>query len=132
MGLLAADDGHALPLKLEGEAQATGTERVLVLTEAPSRPSPSSMSRPPGAVAAARLLGAGAPGRRPGTPRCWCCWQHDTDAFNRWEAGQRLALGRLLARCRASGSRRWTTPTCRRCAACCATRRWTRPSRNWC
>jgi aminopeptidase N len=27
--------------------------------------------------------------------------QHDTDPFNRWEAGQRLALGRLLAAARA-------------------------------
>jgi aminopeptidase N len=63
-------------------------------------------------------------------PRCCaasrprCCWttawttrllvllaaRHD--AFNRWEAGQRLALGRLLAHCGKTARRRcWTTPS---------------------
>ena len=49
MGLLAAD-GRALPLQLEGEAEAVGTERVLVLEalavlippECPDRLSPSA------------------------------------------------------------------------------------------
>jgi aminopeptidase N len=50
-----------------------------------------------GAVAAARLLGAGHPGRsRSPTPHLLVLLRHDTDPFNRWEAGQRLALDRLL------------------------------------
>ena len=58
---------------------------------------------------------------------------HDTDPFNRWEAGQRLSLRRLLAALQsdtAAGAGRGLS--CRRCAACCATRSSTRPSRPWC
>ena len=58
---------------------------------------------------------------------------HDSDPFNRWEAGQRLMpappAGGGAGRHRAGARRR---PDRRRCAACCATRRWTRPSRSWC
>ncbi|OYU95353.1 MAG: hypothetical protein CFE45_19645 [Burkholderiales bacterium PBB5] len=96
MGLLGAD-GRALPLQLAGEAQANGTERVLVLTEAEqtftfvdvdSAPVPSllrGLSAPvhlDDGLTDADLL---------------VLLQHDTDAFNRWEAGQRLSLNRLLA-----------------------------------
>ncbi len=97
MGLVAADSGRALPLKLEGEAQPVGTERVLVLSGAEqsftfvnveARPVPSllrGLSAPvhldDGLDDAALLT----------------LLQHDADAFNRWEAGQRLSLGRLMA-----------------------------------
>ena len=58
---------------------------------------------------------------------------HDSDPFNRWEAGQRLVLARLLAaRAQRRPRRCSTTPSSTRCAGCCATRRWTRPSRSWC
>ena len=86
-----------------------------------------------GAVAAARLLGAGDAGRRPGDADLLVLLAHDTDPFNRWEAGQRLALRRLLAALqRRHRCRRSTRPSSRRCAACCATRSSTRPSRRWC
>jgi aminopeptidase N len=55
---------------------------------------------------------------------------HDSDAFNRWEAGQRLAL--------TASPRRATTTRCADAAFIEAMRgvlrdeRWTRPSRNWC
>jgi aminopeptidase N len=96
MGLMGRD-GQALPLQLEGEAQAVGTERVLVLNEARSfftfvnvdvEPVPSLLrgfSAP--VVLADHLADAD----------LLTLLQHDTDPFNRWEAGQRLALSRLLA-----------------------------------
>jgi len=96
MGLVGRD-GRALPLQLEGEAQPVGTERVLVLNEARSfftfinvdvEPVPSLLrgfSAP--VVLADHLADAD----------LLTLLQHDTDPFNRWEAGQRLALNRLLA-----------------------------------
>ena len=46
---------------------------------------------------------------------------HDTDPFNRWEAGQRLAVSRAIALHHGRRARRatsgWTTPTSTRCAA---------------
>ena len=47
--------------------------------------------------------------------------RHDSDPFNRWEAGQRLALNRLLAAVARAASRRRSTPTSSPpCATCCA------------
>ncbi len=96
MGLLGRD-GAALPLRLDGEDRPVGTERVLVLAEPTQRwrfvdvdaePVPSllrGLSAPvhlDDGLADADLL---------------VLLGHDSDAFNRWEAGQRLALERLLA-----------------------------------
>ena len=97
---LVGRDGKALPVQLEDEAANGLTERVLVLEEARSfftfvnvdvEPVPSLLrgfSAPVVLVdglADADLL---------------VLLQHDSDPFNRWEAGQRLALGRLLAAAR--------------------------------
>ncbi|MBX3618656.1 MAG: aminopeptidase N [Rhizobacter sp.] len=102
MGLVGRD-GQALPLQLEGEAAPAGTERVLVLSEARSfftfvnvdvEPVPSLLrgfSAPvvlTDHLADADLL---------------TLLQHDPDPFNRWEAGQRLGLSRLLAAVNGSG-----------------------------
>jgi aminopeptidase N len=101
---LIGRDGRALPLRLEDEpADAhAAAERVLVLTEARSfytfvdvdvEPVPSlrrGFSAPVilvDGMSDADLL---------------VLLQHDTDPFNRWEAGQRLALGRLLAAARSA------------------------------
>ena len=62
---LVGRDGSALPLQLEGEAAAAGTERVLVLRESRSFYHLRQCRQRTGAVAAARLLGAGDPDRRP-------------------------------------------------------------------
>jgi len=95
MGLIGAS-GQALPLRLEGEDQPVGTDRVLVLDDAehaftfvdvPEHPVPSL------------LRGFSAP-----VILQWAATDadllqqlaHDTDAFNRWEAAQRLMLDRLL------------------------------------
>ncbi len=96
MGLLGAD-GRDLPLRLEGESVPTpGSTRVLELrqetevlrfVDVPCRPVPSL------------LRGFSAP------VRLQVSWQegdlaflmaHDSDSFNRWEAGQQLACRVLL------------------------------------
>jgi aminopeptidase N len=100
---LVARDGRALPVQLEDESgdAPPRTERLLVLEEARSfftfvnvdvEPVPSLLrgfSAPvilvDGLVDADLLV----------------LLQHDTDPFTRWEAGQRLALSRLLAAARA-------------------------------
>ena len=96
LGLLARD-GLAMNLQLEDEAPSSTTERLLVLREARNfftfvnvdvEPVPSLLrgfSAPVVLVDAltdADLL---------------TLLSFDTDPFNRWEAGQRLALKRLLA-----------------------------------
>jgi aminopeptidase N len=97
MGLVAADDGRALPLKLEGEAQAAGTERVLVLTETEQTFTFVNVEAEP---VPSLLRGFSAPVTLDDgldDAALLVLLQHDADAFNRWEAGQRLSLGRLMA-----------------------------------
>ncbi len=91
LGLLAAD-GSDLPLRLQGEAQAQGTSRVLAVTEAeqsftfvdvPERPQPSL------------LRGFSAPVKLDypySRDQLMFFMQHDSDGFNRWEAGQQLSV----------------------------------------
>ena len=97
LGLMAAD-GSELPLRLEDEAAAAGTERVLDVKQAvehftfadiPEKPVPSLLrgfsapvilKYPYDEAALARLMA------------------DDSDAFNRWEAGQRLAGDLILRR----------------------------------
>ena len=97
LGLLAAD-GSALPLVLEGEAESAAAEttRVIELTESAQtfvfegideEPTPSLLR---GFSAPVRLE----MDRRPETLALQMA--HDDDAFNRWDAGQQLALGLLV------------------------------------
>jgi aminopeptidase N len=106
---LVARDGRALPLRLEGEEGESGAgapERLLVLHEPRSfytfvdvdvEPVPSLLrgfSAPVvlvDALADADLL---------------TLLNHDTDPFTRWDAGQRLALRRLLAALRGEADAR--------------------------
>ena len=98
---LVGRDGTPLPVQLEDEpATHAANDRVLVLEEARSfftfvnvevEPVPSLMrgfSAP--VILVDDLTDAG----------LLVLLQHDTDPFNRWEAGQRLALSRLLAAAR--------------------------------
>ena len=94
---LVGRDGRALPLQLEREEQPQGTERVLVLNEPRSfytfinvdvEPVPSLLR---GFSAPVVLLD------HLGDAELLTLLQHDPDPFNRWEAGQRLAMNRLLA-----------------------------------
>ena len=96
---LFARDGRPLPLRLEGDAEATDAplERVLVLSEAQA--SYRFLDVPADAVpsvlrdfSAPVILDDGL-----GDADRLVLLAHDTDPVNRWEAGQRLALSQLLA-----------------------------------
>jgi aminopeptidase N len=93
---LIGPDGSELPLQLEGEAAAAGTDRVLsvrepeerfVFTNVPAKPVPSLLRR----FSAPVILSFGYT-----EAELTHLMAHDADAFNRWEAGQRLATGILL------------------------------------
>ena len=96
IGLLDRN-GHAIALQLEDEPAATGTGRVLVLDEpkgfftfvnVASEPVPSLLRGFSAPVILAEPLS---------DADLLVLLQHDSDPFNRWEAGQRLALNRMLA-----------------------------------
>lgn len=93
---LVGRSGNPLPVQLEGEAEATA-DRVLVLSEArhfftfvnlDEEPVPSLLRGFSAPVVLTDGLDEAA---------LLTLLRHDSDAFNRWEAGQRLALARLLA-----------------------------------
>ena len=96
IGLLARD-GRAMALQLEDEPATSATERVLVLDETKSfftfvnidsEPVPSLLRGFSAPVILAESLT---------DADLLVLLQHDSDPFNRWEAGQRLATSRLLA-----------------------------------
>ena len=102
MGLVGRD-GQALPLQLEDEAEPVGTERVLVLNEARSFFTFVNVDAEP---VPSLLRGFSAPvvlTDHLADADLLTLLQHDPDAFNRWEAGQRLALNRLLAAVNGTG-----------------------------
>jgi aminopeptidase N len=93
---LVGPDGREVPLRLEGEAAAAGTDRVLsvrapdgrfVFVDVPQRPVPSLLRRFSAPVNLAFDYGEA---------DLVHLMAHDSDAFNRWEAGQRLALAIIL------------------------------------
>ena len=91
LGLLGAD-GQPLPLQLEGEATAGATDRTMVLTENSHRFTFVNVDTPP---VPSLLRGFSAPVLLDidyTDDELLKLLAHDTDAFNRWEAGQRLAL----------------------------------------
>ena len=96
MGLISRD-GAALPLRLEGEAEAVGHHRVLVLDATHSRYTFTGIASAP---VPSLLRGFSAPvilSDDLSDADLLVLLQHDSDPFSRWEAGQRLALNRLLA-----------------------------------
>ena len=93
---LVATDGSALPLQLAGEDAPQGYERTLVLHEAAHTLTFVGVTQPP---VPSLLRGFSAP------VVLECDYSdadlltllaHDSDAFNRWEAGQRLLLRTAL------------------------------------
>ena len=97
MGLLRADNGQALPLRLAGETASAGTERVLVLSQAEQTFTFVNVAAAP---VPSLLRGLSAPVHLVDgvdDAGLLVLLRHDADAFNRWEASQRLALGRLMA-----------------------------------
>ena len=101
VGLLGPD-GRDLELKLvgdtAGERSSSRTERVLSLRQAEERFDFVQVAAPP-VPSLARNFSAPVIVRYPYTEtELTRLMAHDSDPFNRWEAGQRLALQLLLAR----------------------------------
>ena len=98
LGLVDAATGAALPLQIAGEEPAGGatapgtTSRVIVLTEATHTLTFTGVDAEP---VPSLLRGFSAPVALDidyTDAQLLTLLAHDTDAFNRWEAGQRLAL----------------------------------------
>ena len=94
---LVGHDGRALPVLLEDEpAAAAKTDRVLVLDEPRNFFTFVGVDQPP---VLSLLRGFSAPVALVdglGDDELLVLLRHDSDPFNRWEAGQRLAMTRLL------------------------------------
>jgi aminopeptidase N len=95
LGLLGPD-GADLPLMLEGEKRRGPTTRVFLLEENEQRFTFTGIDAPP---VPSLLRGFSAPvrlrvDREPG--ELAFLMAHDSDPFNRWDAGQELAQGLLL------------------------------------
>ncbi|BCX87941.1 aminopeptidase N [Methylomarinovum tepidoasis] len=90
-------EGRELPLQLEGETAPQGSERVLALSEAHHAFRFVNVDRPP---VLSILRDFSAPVKlvldRP-LDQWHFLWRHDTDPFNRWDAGQTLISQVLLA-----------------------------------
>ncbi len=95
LGLVTAD-GRSLPLQLEGEAEPGPSSRTIVLTEATQTLRFINVDAEP---VPSLLRGFSAPvvlACDYSDAQLLTLLAHDTDPFNRWEAGQRLALKRAL------------------------------------
>ncbi|HJV70314.1 aminopeptidase N [Ideonella sp.] len=100
---LVGRDGRPLPLQLEGEAVPAGTERVLVMTEAEQAFVFTGLDQEP---VPSLLRGFSAPvvlDDGLSDAERLVLLAHDTDAFNRWEAAQRLGLARIIAALEGTG-----------------------------
>ncbi|PXW94987.1 alanyl aminopeptidase [Sphaerotilus hippei] len=96
---LVGRDGRALALQLEGEAPSGDTERVLVLDTERQTFVFTGLTGLDGVPVPSLLRGFSAPVVLDWTAadeQLLTLLAHDSDAFNRWEAGQRLALDRML------------------------------------
>jgi aminopeptidase N len=96
LGLVTAD-GRSLPLQLEGEAEPGPSSRTMVLTEASQTLRFVNVDTEP---VPSLLRGFSAPvvlAFDYSDEQLLTLLAHDTDPFNRWEAGQRLALKRALS-----------------------------------
>ena len=104
---LVARDGRALPLRLAEDSQDTPdsspTERLVVLDQRELVLQFEDIAEPP---VPSMLRGFSAPvivDDGLSDDDLLVLLRHDTDPFNRWEAGQRMALERLLGAVRAEG-----------------------------
>jgi len=91
LGLLAAD-GSELPLRLSNEAEAAGTTRVISVTEAEQTFTFVGIAAKP---LPSLLRGFSAPVKLSfpyDRDQLMFLMQHDSDGFNRWDAGQQLAV----------------------------------------
>ncbi|MCA3233942.1 MAG: aminopeptidase N [Cupriavidus sp.] len=98
LGLIDAA-GNDLPLQLDGEAQAAGTTRVLDFTQAEQTFRFVGLPKGAKAPLPSLLRNFSAPvivDYEYTDAELTFLLAHDSDAFNRWEAGQRLATRALL------------------------------------
>lgn len=96
LGLITAD-GRSLPLQLEGEGEPGPSSRTIVLTEASQTLRFVNVDDEP---VPSLLRGFSAPvvlALDYSDEQLLALLAQDTDPFNRWEAGQRLAVKRALA-----------------------------------
>ncbi len=94
---LLSRDGKALPLRLQGEPMAGGPSRVLVLSEVSHTFTFVDIDEEP---VPSLLRGFSAPVQLDDAlsdADLRVLLMHDNDAFNRWEAGQRLLMQTLIA-----------------------------------
>jgi aminopeptidase N len=94
---LVMPDGRDLPLQLDGEAQPAGSTRVLELTESTRSFRFVNVPQPPVPSLARDFSAPLIVDYRYGDEELAFLAAHDSDPFNRWEAGQRLAVARLIA-----------------------------------
>jgi aminopeptidase N len=102
MGLVGPD-GRDLPLQLEGEPSATPGSRVLVLSEPEATFTFVGVEAEP---VPSLLRGFSAPVKLRfdfSSAQLLHLLAHDSDPFNRWEAGQQLALRAALALVQSAG-----------------------------
>ncbi|BAO81013.1 aminopeptidase N [Serpentinimonas raichei] len=112
LGLLGPD-GRALPLQLEGEGQAVADSRTLVLSEPQQRWVFTGLAGLQSAPTPSLLRGFSAPVILQGdfdAAHWLALLAHDSDPFNRWEAGQQLLLRQMLAALRQSAESDGTIP----------------------
>lgn len=98
LGLIDAE-GNDLPLQLDSEAQAAGTTRVLDFTQAEQTFRFVGLPKGARAPLPSLLRNFSAPvivDYEYSDAELTFLLAHDSDAFNRWEAGQRLATRALL------------------------------------
>jgi aminopeptidase N len=94
---LVAPDGHDMPLRLAGEAAASGTTRVLELTRAVQRFRFVDVNERP---VPSLLRGFSAPVRLEyaySDEELALLAAHDSDAVNRWDAAQRSFVNAVIA-----------------------------------
>ena len=100
LGLLAAD-GRALPLQQSGDAvpvaAASGTEQTLVLTQARTTVTYGGVTEQPVPSVLRQFSAPVVLEADDSDDQLLVRLRHDSDPFNRWEAGQRLSLRRILA-----------------------------------
>ncbi|MGH6609870.1 MAG: aminopeptidase N [Burkholderiaceae bacterium] len=96
LGLIGGD-GRDIPLQLQGETAAEATRKVLDLTQAKQTFRFNNINEPP---VPSLLRNFSAPvivDYRYSDAELTFLSAHDSDPFNRWEAGQRLAMAKLMA-----------------------------------
>ncbi|KMQ81288.1 Membrane alanine aminopeptidase N [Candidatus Burkholderia pumila] len=97
IGLISAN-GADLPLRLEGEKEPNGTTRVLEFTEREQSFTFVDVNEPPPLPSLLRNFSAPVIVEFDySNEQLAFLLAHDSDPFNRWEAGQRLATRELLA-----------------------------------